>query len=94
VLPTQPLSNCRYQASSYLRGVTRFESGGQGYTQTSGEVPDSLAVTAPIEIKSIDRCAYLVLALSFEVAGSDSLVSALGSNKSVDRPIAWPPSRR
>jgi inner membrane protein len=91
VLPTHAVIQLPLSGVKYLRAVTRFEVGGQALHATSGEVAGFAALTAPIEIKSIDRARTLGFSIEFEVAGSDSLhFLPLGSNTSVTARIAWP----
>lgn len=91
VLPTHAVLQLPLSGVKYLRAVTRFEVGGQALHATSGEVAGFAALTAPIEIQSIDRARTLGFSIEFEVAGSDSLhFLPLGSNTSVTARIAWP----
>jgi inner membrane protein len=91
VLPTHAVIQLPLSGVKYLRAVTRFEVSGQALHATSGEVAGFAALTAPIEIKSIDRARTLGFSIEFEVAGSDSLhFLPLGSNTSVAARIAWP----
>jgi inner membrane protein len=91
VLPTHAVIQLPLSGVKYLRAVTRFEVGGQALHATSGEVAGFAALTAPIEIQSIDRARTLGFSIEFEVAGSDSLhFLPLGSNTSVTARIAWP----
>jgi inner membrane protein len=91
VLPTHAAFQLPLSGVKYLRAVTRFEVGGQALHATSGEVAGFAALTAPIEIQSIDRASTLGFRIELEVAGSDSLhFLPLGSNTSVTARIAWP----
>jgi inner membrane protein len=91
VLPTHGVFQLPLSGVKYLRAVTRFEVGGQTLRATSGEVAGFAALTAPIEIQSIDRARTLGFSIELEVAGSDSLhFLPLGSNTSVTARIAWP----
>jgi inner membrane protein len=91
VLPTHAVLQLPLSGVKYLRAVTRFEVGGQSLHATSGEVAGFAALTAPIEIQSIDRARTLAFSIEFEVAGSDSLhFLPLGSNTSVTTRVAWP----
>jgi inner membrane protein len=81
-----PLSGVKY-----LRTLTRFEVGGQSLHATSGQVAGIAALSAPIDLYSVDRTAPLPFRLEFEVAGSDSLhFLPLGSTTTVSARVAWP----
>jgi inner membrane protein len=81
-----PLSGVKY-----LRTLTRFEVGGQALHATSEQVAGFAALSAPIDLYSIDRTAPLPFRLEFEVAGSDSLhFLPLGSATTVSARVAWP----
>lgn len=91
VLPTHAVLQLPLSGVKYLRAVTRFEVGGQALHATSGEVAGFAALTAPIDIQSIDRARTLGFSIELEVAGSDSLhFLPLGSNTSVTARVAWP----
>lgn len=75
----------------YLRTLTRFEVGGQSLHVMSGEIAGFAALSAPIDLSSIDRAGALPFRLEFEVAGSESLhFLPLGSNTVVNARLAWP----
>jgi inner membrane protein len=91
VLPAHAQVQLPLSGIKYLRALTRFEVGGQALRATSGEVAGFAAVSAPIELQSIDRTLTLGFRLEFEVAGSDSLhFLPLGSNTEVTARVAWP----
>jgi inner membrane protein len=75
----------------YLRTLTRFEVAGRALRATSGQVAGLAALSAPIDLYSIDRSVPLSFRLEFDVAGSDSLhFLPLGSNTTVTARVAWP----
>jgi inner membrane protein len=91
VLPTHAVFQLPLSGVKFLRAVTRFDVGGQALHATSGQVAGFAALTAPIEIQSIDRARTLAFSIEFEVAGSDSLhFLPLGSTTAVTARIAWP----
>jgi inner membrane protein len=91
VLPTHAQFQLPLSGIQYLRALTRFEVGGQTLHATSGQVAGLAAVSAPIDLQSIDRTRTLDFRLEFEVAGSDSLhFLPLGSNTEVTTRVGWP----
>jgi inner membrane protein len=81
-----PLSGVKY-----LRALTRFEVGGQALHAAGGHVAGFAALTAPLDLKSIDRTSPLEFRIEFEVAGSDTLhFLPLASTTFVTARIGWP----
>jgi len=75
----------------YLRALTRFEVAGQALHTTSGELAGIPVLSAPIDLKFIDRTTPLAFRIEFQVAGSDSLhFLPLGANTIVNARVAWP----
>jgi inner membrane protein len=75
----------------FLRTLTRFEVAGRALRATSGQVAGFAALSAPIDLYTIDRTVPLPFRLEFDVAGSDSLhFLPLGSNTTVTARVAWP----
>jgi inner membrane protein len=91
VLPAHALIQLPLSGIKYLRTLTRFEVGGQALRAASGEVAGFTALSAPIDLQSIDRTNALAFRLEFEIAGSESLhFLPLGSTTNVTARIAWP----
>lgn len=75
----------------YLRALTRFEVGGQTLHPTSGEIAGFPSLSAPIDLRGVDRTASLPFRLEFEVAGSNSLqFLPLSADTTVVVKVAWP----
>jgi inner membrane protein len=90
-LPAVALVQLPVSGVKYLRTLTRFEIAGQALQSTSGQVAGFAALTAPIDLYTLDRTVPLPFRLEFEVAGSDSLhFLPLGSNTTVTARVAWP----
>jgi inner membrane protein len=91
VLPTHAQFQLPLSGIKYLRALTRFEVAGQALHATSGQVAGLAAISAPIDLQTIDRTRTLDFRLEFEVAGSDSLhFLPLGSNTEVTTRVEWP----
>jgi inner membrane protein len=75
----------------YLRGLTLFAVNGQPLHVTSGEIAGFAALSAVIDLQSLDRTIPLTFRIEFELAGSDSLhFLPLASDTTVTARIAWP----
>jgi inner membrane protein len=71
--------------------LAHFEVDGKPLHAASGEVAGLAALSAPIDLGSIDRSLPLAFRLEFELAGSDSLhFLPLGANTIVTSRIGWP----
>ena len=91
VLSTHAVFQLPLSGVKYLRTLTRFEVGGQSLRGASGEVAGFAALSAPIDLQSMDRKNPVGFRLELDVAGSDSLhFLPLGSNTVVMARIAWP----
>jgi inner membrane protein len=91
LLPAVAVVQLPVSGVKYLRTLTRFEVAGRILHATNGEIAGITALSAPIDLYSIDRTAPLPFRLEFEVAGSESLyVLPLGSNTTVTARVAWP----
>ncbi len=91
VLPTQAVVQLPVSGVKYLRALTRFEVAGQALHTTGGELAGIASLSAPIDLKFIDRTAPLAFRIEFQVAGSDSLhFLPLGANTIVNARVAWP----
>jgi inner membrane protein len=81
-----PLSDIKY-----LRNLARFNVGGQPLRAAGGQVAGFTALSAPIDLETIDRATALPFSLELEIAGSQSLqFLPLGSTTNVTAQIAWP----
>jgi inner membrane protein len=90
-LPAVAVVQMPVSGVKYLRTLTRFEVAGRTLHPGNGQIAGIAALSAPIDLYSIDRTAPLTFRLEFEVAGSDSLhFLPLGSNTSVTARVAWP----
>jgi inner membrane protein len=91
VLPARAVIQLPVAGLKYLRSLTRFEVGGQSLHITSAEIAGFAALSAPIDLTSIERAGALAFRIEFEVAGSESLhFLPLGSNTVVSARVAWP----
>lgn len=91
VLPAHAVIQLPVSGVKYLRALARFEVDGQALHTTSGELVGIPALSAPIDLKLVDRTTPLSFRLEFDVAGSDSLhFLPLGANTIVSARIAWP----
>jgi inner membrane protein len=91
VLPAHALIQLPLSEVKYLRTLTRFEVGGQELRSAGSEVAAFTALSAAIDLQTIDRTSALPFRVEFEFAGSESLqFLPLGSTTSVTARIAWP----
>lgn len=75
----------------YLRGLTLFAVNGQSLHVTSEEIAGFAALSAPIDLQSLDRTIPVTFRVEFELAGSDALhFLPLASDTTVTARIAWP----
>ncbi len=90
-LPSHAVIQLPLSGVKYLRSLTHFEVDGQTLRAASGEIAELTALSAPINLESVDRTAPLPFRLEFELAGSDSLhFLPLGASTTVSAQIAWP----
>lgn len=91
LLPAVAVVQLPVSGVKYLRTLTRFEVAGRTLHATNGEITGLTALSAPIDLDSIDRNVPLSFRLEFEVGGSDALhFLPLGSNTTVTTRVAWP----
>jgi inner membrane protein len=90
-LPAHAVFQLPISGVKYLRSLSRFDVGGQAFHATSGEVVGMSALSAPIDLASVDLARGIPFHLEFELAGSDSLrFLPLASNTEVNAHVAWP----
>jgi inner membrane protein len=91
VLPSQAVVQLPLPGVRYLRGLTLFAVNGQPLHLKNEEIAGFAALSAPIDLQSIDRNTPLNFRLEFELAGSDALhFLPLASDTVVSARIAWP----
>ena len=91
VLPSHAAIQLPLPGVKYLRGLTLFSVNGQPLHVTNEEISGFAALSAPIDLESLDRKTPLNFRLEFELAGSDSLhFLPLASDTAVSARIAWP----
>jgi inner membrane protein len=91
VVPTHAAIQLPLPGVKYLRGLTLFSVNGQPLHVTNEEIGGFAALSAPIDLESLDRGTPLNFRLEFELAGSDSLhFLPLASDTTVTARIAWP----
>jgi inner membrane protein len=91
ILPAQAVIQLPLPGVKYLRGLTLFAVNGQPLHVTNEEIARFAALSAPIDLQSLDRGTPLDFRLEFELAGSDSLhFLPLASDTAVSARVAWP----
>jgi inner membrane protein len=91
VLPASTVMQLPVSGIKYLRALTQFEVGGQALHPTSGEVAGFPALSAPLDLRGVDRTIALPFRLEFELAGSDSLqFLPLAADTAVTAKVDWP----
>ena len=90
-LPSQAVIQLPLPGVRYLRGVTLFAVNGQPLRVTNEKVAGFAALSAPIDLQSLDRRTPLDFRFEFELAGTDSLhFLPLASDTTVSARVAWP----
>jgi len=90
-LPAHAVFQLPISSVKYLRALTRFEVGGQTLHAANGEVVGMSALSAPVDLASVDLAGGIPFHLEFELAGSDSLrFLPLAANTEVTAHVAWP----
>lgn len=91
VLPSHAVIQVPLPGVKYLRGLALFAVNGRPLHVTSDEIAGFAALSAPIDLLSLDRTTPLDFRLEFEIAGSDSLhFLPVASDTTVSAEIAWP----
>jgi inner membrane protein len=91
VLPSHAAIQLPLPGVKYLRGLTLFAVNGQPLHVTSEEIAGFAALSALIDLQSLDRTIPLTFRVEFELAGSDALhFLPLASDTTVTARIAWP----
>lgn len=90
-LPARAVFQLPISGVKYLHSLSRFEVGGQALHAASGEVAGMSALSAPVDLASVDLAGGIPFHLEFELAGSDSLhFLPLAANTEVTAHVAWP----
>ena len=90
-LPSQAVIQLPLPGVRYLRGVTLFAVNGQPLRVTNEKVAGFAALSAPLDLPSLDRRTPLDFRFEFELAGTDSLhFLPLASDTTVSARVAWP----
>jgi inner membrane protein len=90
-LPSHAAIQLPLPGVKYLRGLTLFSVNGRPLHVTNEEIAGFAALSAPIDLQSLDRGGPVNFRLEFELAGSDSVhFLPLASDTAVSARIAWP----
>ncbi len=90
-LPTHADIQIPLSGIKYLRSLAVFQVSGQSLHATTGNIAGISALSAPIDLTTLDRATPLVFHLEFDVAGSNSLhFLPLGAQTDVSAQVAWP----
>ncbi len=91
VLPSQAVIQLPLPGVRYLRRLTIFSVNGQPLHVTNEAIAGFAALSAPIDLQSLDRKTTVNFRFEFELAGSDALhFLPLASDTAVNARIAWP----
>lgn len=91
VLPAHAVIQLPLSEVKFLRTLALFKVGAQSLRAASGQVAGFTALSAPIDLQTIDRTTALPFRFELEIAGSESLqFLPLGSTTNVTAQIAWP----
>jgi inner membrane protein len=91
VLPEHAVIQLPLSDVKFLRSLTRFDLAGHSLREASGQVAGFAALSAVIDLQTIDRATSLPFRLELEIAGSESLqFLPLGSMTNVSAQVAWP----